>query len=105
MDAIESYKKDGAEAAMVDKKDGEKVEEGDPKELKADSLYDQHQARKVTDAQRDELSVIQADAEKVYSAHGNSAPRPMMNELPHEYRRRVSSQLTVERCRLKATCS
>jgi hypothetical protein len=83
-------REDGAEAAMD--KDEEVEEEGDPKELKADRRADSY-GRAVTDAQRDELSSIQSECERVHSAWGNSAPRPMMNELPHEYGRRTAMQL------------
>jgi hypothetical protein len=97
-------KKDGAEAAQIDgmistHRGGEEMgeEEGDPKESSADSrsdsLYDQPQGRKITDAQRDELSEIQADAARLFSAHGWEEPRPMQNELPFEYRRRTANRL------------
>lgn len=71
-------------------------EKGDPKELKADSrsdsgyIYQPSGARTISDAQRDEVSSIQTRADSVCSAWGNSADKPMMNELPDEYLRRAA---------------
>jgi len=100
MDAMEAKSVDGAEAAMVDRKkkdaeietrrggDPEGAEEGEPRELKADKKKDGYAD---SAAIRDELSAIQADADRASSAWNESARTPWNNELPDEYRRRVAS--------------
>jgi len=96
MDALEKARADGAEA-MIDKKkkdaeEREIEEKGESKELAADKRKDSL-PRAISDAQRDELAEVQSACEQVHSAWGNSAPRPMMSELPSEYRRRTATQL------------
>ena len=90
MDAMDAARKDGAEAAMVDKrKDGDLEEEGTPRPLKADSRADSL-PRTISDSERDELAEIQSRADAVCSAWNLEARKPMQNELTSEYRRRVA---------------
>jgi len=109
-------KKDGAEAAsvMTDKKKKDADEKEEKEEEKKDAARmdsaNEHQLkelqkqidalkasapRQFTDADRDEISAAQARADEVYSAFGDSAPRPMQNELPLEYRRRIAIKLST----------
>jgi len=87
------FRKDGE---ILTHRGGESVgikEKGDPKELKADSYADSghiYGRHTVTDAQRDEVAEIQTRADSVCSAWGNSADKPMQNELPDEYLRRTA---------------
>jgi hypothetical protein len=92
----DAAKRDGAEAAMVtsDKKkkdaEGKEIEEeGDPRPLKAD----RKDSYRDSDEIRNELSEIQSDADRSCSAWNQEARRPMQNELPSEYRRRVARPL------------
>jgi len=103
-------KKDGSEAAMVDKKakDADEKEEEEKKDAARMDSANEHllkelqkqvnalnanRPRELTDADRDAISAAQAKADGIYSAFGDSAPRPMQNELPLEYRRRVLMKL------------
>jgi len=106
-------KKDGAEAAMMadkKKKDADEKEEKEEKEEKKDAArMDSEFAdlkkqmaefkalvpRQISDEDRDAVSEAQSKAEPIFSAFGDSAPRPMQNELPIEYRRRVAGKLRV----------
>ena len=86
---------------VTDKKkkdaEGKEMEEkGDPKELKADrkdSRYDAYVDAYDSDEVRNAISDIQAKAETIFSAFGDSAPRPMMNETANQYLRRNAMKL------------
>jgi hypothetical protein len=81
--------KDGAEAAMDKKKDGEREveEEGDPRPLRADKKAD---AFADSDARRNALGEIHHDAQTASNAWGENARTPWTNERPEEYLRRAA---------------
>ena len=49
--------------------------------------------REISDDERDELSSAEAKADSVYMQFGKKAPRPVTNESPMGYRRRVAKDL------------
>lgn len=57
--------------------------------------------REISDDERDELSTAEAKADSVYMQFGKKAPRPMINENPMGYRRRVAKDLQKHSARWK----
>lgn len=89
-------KKDAEEKEEKEEKEKEKKDaarmDGELKynELKKQLDAFEARSRQLSD---DAVSDAQAKADTIFSAFGDSAPRPMQNELPIEYRRRVATKL------------
>lgn len=111
----EARKKADSESEEKAKMDAKKRADEDEEKAKADAAFRadaaetkrrldeflSRQSKPISDAERTALFGVQAKADRIYQALGDSAPRPLEGEDKNAYRRRIANDLKVHSKALK----
>lgn len=99
--AEEEEKKCAADKAKKDAEEEDEKKKADSDDLKKRIADVEKVMARMSDADREELTEIQAKADSVYQAFGDRAPQPQAGEDKLAYRRRLAGDLKKHTTRFK----